>query len=126
MSRITIPNLIAVLGLILCMNSGAQQAAVFHGEISDSQCALNAHSLSKSHEEMLKSKAGAAGQTPASCSLYCVARFGGQFVLTSKGRTYHLDNQEMPKVFVGEKVKLHGTLDPKTGVIHVEGIDSEQ
>jgi hypothetical protein len=125
MNRITIPNLVILLGLALCMNSGAQQAAVFRGEISDSQCALNVHSLAKSHEEMLKSKSGAAGQTPASCSLYCVARLGGQFVLNSKGRVYHLDNQEMPKVFVGEKVKLHGTLDPKTGVIHVEGMDAE-
>lgn len=125
MSRIRIWNLMMVLALIFCTNSGAQQAAVFYGEISDSQCALNVHSLTKSHDEMLKSKSGAAGQTPASCSLYCVARLGGQFVLTSKGRVYHLDNQEMPKVFVGEKVKLHGTLDPKTSVIHVEGIDSE-
>jgi len=125
MSRITIPNLLILLGLILCMDSGAQQAAVFDGEISDSQCALYAHSLTKSHEEMLKSRAGAAGQTRASCSLYCVARLGGQFVLTSNGRVCHLDNQEMPKPFVGEKVKLHGTLDPKTGMIHVEGIDSE-
>ena len=125
MSRITLSNLIIVLGLVFCTNSGAQQAAVFHGEISDSQCALNVHSLTKSHEEMLNSKSGAAGQTRASCSLYCVARLGGQFVLTSKGKVYHLDNQEMPKAFVGDKVRLHGTLDPKTGVIHVEGIDSE-
>jgi Protein of unknown function (DUF5818) len=125
MRRITILNLAIVFGLIFCANSGAQQAAVFQGEISDSQCALNVHSLSKSHAEMLKSKAGAAGQTHASCSLYCVARLGGQFVLTSHGRVYHLDNQEMPKAFVGQKVSLHGTLDPKTGVIHVEGIDSE-
>lgn len=125
MSRISILNLSIMLGLIFCSNGSAQQAAVFPGEISDSQCALNVHSLTRSHEEMLKSKAGAAGQTRASCSLYCVARLGGQFVLTSKGRVYHLDNEEMPKAFVGEKVKLHGTLDPKTGVIHVEGIDAE-
>ena len=114
-----------LFGFILCVTSGAQQAAVFRGEISDSQCALNVHSLNKSHEEMLKAKAGAAGQTRASCSLYCVARLGGQFVLSSNGQVYHLDNQEMPKPFVGEKVRLQGTLNPKTGVIHVEGIDAE-
>jgi Protein of unknown function (DUF5818) len=125
MSRTTILNLVVVLGLILCAKGGALQTAIFRGEISDSRCALNVPSLTKSHEEILKSKSGAAGQTPASCSLYCVARLGGQFVFTSKGHVYHLDNQEMPKAFVGEKVKLHGTLDPRTGVIHVEGIDSE-
>jgi hypothetical protein len=125
MSRSTVLTLAGALTLVFCMNSGAQQATIFRGEISDSQCALNVHSLTKSHEEMLKSKSGAAGQTRASCSLYCVARLGGQFVLTSKNHVYHLDNQEMPKAFVGEKVRLHGTLDVKTGVIHVEGIDSE-
>jgi hypothetical protein len=123
MSRITILNLVVVLALVFCVNTGAQQTTVFRGEISDSQCALNVHSLTRSHEEMLKSKSGAAGQTPVSCSLYCVAHLGGQFVLSSKSYVYHLDNQDMAKPFVGEKVKLRGILDPKTEIIHVEAID---
>jgi hypothetical protein len=126
MSRITILNLITLLALAFSVSTGAQQQAeVFHGEISDSQCALNVHSLTRSHEEMLKSKSGAAGQTPASCSLYCVARLGGQFVLSSKNYVYHLDNQEMAKPLVGEKVKIRGILDPKTEIIHVEAIDPQ-
>ncbi len=118
-------GVLGVFALSLSVYTDAQQPATFHGEISDSQCALNVHSLTKSHEEMLKSKSGAAGGNPSSCALYCVQRLGGRFVLASKRHVYHLDNQELPRNFVGEKVKLHGILDPKTEIIHVVSIDLE-
>jgi Protein of unknown function (DUF5818) len=124
MKKLMILNV--VVGFLLFSTNGVgQQSESFRGEISDSQCALNVHSLTKSHAEMLKSKSGAAGQTAASCSLYCVSRLGGQFVLTSKSHVYRLDNQDMVKPFVGEKVKLRGSLDEKGDVIHVEGIDPQ-
>jgi hypothetical protein len=50
---------------------------------------------------------------------------GGRFVLASKDHVYHLDNQDMPRGFVGEKVKVLGTLDPKTEIIHVVSIEVE-
>src|SRR5271155_2936377 len=103
----------------------AQNMQVFHGEISDSQCALNVHSLTRSHQEMLKSKSGDAGKTPASCSQYCIVHMGGKFVLASKGHVFHLDNQELPRGFVGERVKVRGILDPKTEIIHVVDIEAE-
>jgi len=102
-----------------------QEPATFKGEVSDSQCAFNVHSLTKSHEEMLKSKSGAAGHTAATCSIYCITQLGGKFVLTSKGHVYHLDNQDLPRRFVGQKVKLRGTLDTKGDSIHVVSIDAE-
>jgi hypothetical protein len=111
--------------LWLSVYSDAQQPTTFRGEVSDSQCAFNVHSLTKSHEEMLKSKSGAAGGTPTSCALYCVQHMGGKFVLVSKQHVYHLDNQDLPLNFVGQQVKLHGVLDPKTDVIHVVSIDAE-
>lgn len=104
---------------------GEQAPATFKGEISDSQCALNVHSLTKSHGEMLKSKSGAAGHNAATCSIYCITQLGGKFVLTSKGHVYHLDNQDLPRRFVGQKVKLRGTLDAKGDSIHVVSIDAE-
>ena len=52
---------------LLCAAPAAAQEATFRGQISDSQCAFNVHSLTKSHEEMLKSKSGAAGHTAATC-----------------------------------------------------------
>jgi hypothetical protein len=111
--------------LSLSVSTEAQQPATFRGEISDSQCAFNVHSLTKSHEEMLKSKSGAMGSTRSSCSLYCIQHMGGKFVLASKDHVYHLDNQELPRSFVGEKVKLRGVLDPKTDIIQVVSIDLE-
>lgn len=115
------------MGLLLglCAYSAGQQPSLYRGEISDSQCALNVHSLTKSHEEMLKSKSGAAGQTAASCSLYCIMQLGGRFVLVSKGNVYHLDDQEHPRALVGEKVRIHGILDQKTDTLHVIDISKE-
>jgi hypothetical protein len=111
-----------VLALSLFAFAGEDEAKVFRGEISDSQCAFNVHSLTQSHQEMLKSKSGDAGKTAASCSQFCIVHMGGKFVLASKEHVYHLDNQDMPRGFVGEKVKVHGVLDSKTETIHVVSI----
>jgi hypothetical protein len=62
--------------------ASAQEAKTFYGEISDSQCALNVHLLTPSHQEMLKSKS--MGGTPTDCTLYCVKYHGGDFVLAHK------------------------------------------
>jgi hypothetical protein len=125
MNRITGLVAISMLALSFMAEAAEEPLTVFRGEISDSQCALNVHSLTRSHEEMLKSKSGAAGQTRASCSHYCIEHLGGKFVLASKSHVYHLDNQELPRVFVGQKVKVRGTLDSKTEIIHVMNIEVE-
>src|SRR5271154_1689910 len=123
MNRITVLIVVWVVFLAFGAYAGEEQPATFRGEISDSQCALNVHSLTQSHQEMLKSKSGDAGKTAASCAQFCIVHMGGKFVLASKGHVYHLDNQELPRGFVGEKVKVHGVLDPKTETIHVADIE---
>jgi hypothetical protein len=125
MNRIAVLIVMSMLALSFAAYAGEEESKTFHGEISDSQCALNVHSLTQSHQEMLKSKSGDAGSTPASCSQFCIVHMGGKFVLASKGHVYHLDNQDLPRGFVGEKVKVHGILDPKTETIHVEDIEVE-
>jgi len=125
MNRVGSLTMIATLALSLSTPTHAQQAAMFRGEISDSQCAFNVHSLTKSHEEMLKSKSGAAGHTAGSCSNYCIERLGGKFVLVSGKNVYHLDNQDLPSRFVGEKVRLHGVLNQETDTIHVMDMEVE-
>jgi hypothetical protein len=60
----------------------ADKAQTFRGEIADTQCAFNVHSLTRSHTEMLKSKR--MGGTAAACAIYCVQYLGGDFVLSSK------------------------------------------
>lgn len=93
---------------------------VFKGVIADSQCAMNVHSLSQSHKEMLQGKS--VGNTEADCVWYCVTERGGRFVLQNKSRVYKLDKQDFGRELAGRKVQITGTLDPNTNTIHVRSI----
>lgn len=110
--------------LTLAAAGWAQSAQVFHGEVSDSQCALNVHSLTRSHQEMLKSKS--MGGTANTCAVYCIEHMGGYLVLSSGKDVYRLDRADLVHGFEGQKVKVTGTLDQKTGIIHVIKIDLEE
>jgi hypothetical protein len=70
------------------------------GEIADSQCALNVHSLDHSHKTMIKM--GNAGKTAADCSRYCVSQRGGKFVLQTKTDVYKLNHQELAEKSAGQ------------------------
>jgi Protein of unknown function (DUF5818) len=94
---------------------------VFTGEIGDTQCAMNVHSLDKTHTEMLK--VPGVGKTAADCTLYCIKNRGGRFVLQTKRDVYRLDNQKLVEGLAGRKVKVTGTLDPKSETIRVTSID---
>ena len=79
----TIATLLGVILLLAGIRAGmmaGERVQVFNGDISDSQCALNVHSLSRSHAEMLKKKN--IGTTAAECARYCVKYMGGVFVLS--------------------------------------------
>ena len=106
-----------VLAATLLAHASDETPRSFRGQIADTQCALNIHSLTRSHAEMLKSKA--TGGTEGSCATYCVRYLGGDFVLSSKGEVYRLDNQEKASQFAGKKVKVTGTLEPKSKLIHL-------
>ena len=93
----------------------------FSGVIADSQCAMNVHSLSQSHKEMLESKE--AGSTDADCVWYCVSQRGGRFVLQNKNKVYKIDRQDLGRKFAGSKVRVTGSLDAKTNTIHVMSIE---
>jgi hypothetical protein len=110
---------------ILAMASAAysQGTRVFRGEVSDSQCALNIHSLTRSHQEMLKSKS--MGGTANTCSVYCIEHLGGYLVLSSGNDVFRLDRADLVHGFEGQKVKISGVLDAKTKQIHVLKIELE-
>ncbi|MGO9590292.1 MAG: hypothetical protein ACLP3K_09655 [Candidatus Acidiferrales bacterium] len=120
----TIATMVGVILLLAGIRAGmmaGERVQVFSGDISDSQCALNVHSLSRSHEEMLKKKN--IGTTPAECARYCVKYMGGVFVLSVKEKVYKLDNQVLAEKYAGQKVKLTGVLDSSTNtivVLHME------
>jgi hypothetical protein len=105
-----------------CAASG-QNVRVFHGEVSDSQCALNVHSLTRSHQEMLKSKS--MGGTANTCSVYCIEHLGGYLVLASGNDVFRLDRADLVHGFEGQKVKINGVFDAKAKQIHVMKIDLE-
>ena len=109
-----------LIAAALLAHAGNEKALTFQGQIADTQCALNVHSLTRSHAEMLKSKA--TGGTEGSCATYCVRYLGGDFVLLSKGEV-RLDNQEKVRLFAGQKVKITGTLEAKGKIIHLLQIE---
>jgi hypothetical protein len=94
----------------------------FKGEIADTQCALNVHSLSQSHKEMIEMKPEV--KTNADCARYCVKERGGRFVLQTPEKVYKLDAQVLAEQWAGLKVKVIGTVDPKTETITVHTIES--
>ena len=123
----------AVVRIAICWATGAlmlagvalaQTASVFRGEVSDSQCALNVHSLTRSHQEMLKSKS--MGGTSNTCSVYCIEHLGGYLVLSAGNDVYRLDRSDLVHGFEGRRVIINGTLDPKLKQIHVLKIDLDE
>jgi hypothetical protein len=110
------------IGLIVftVLATGLTHAATFRGEIGDSSCALNVHSLSRSHKEMLKSKSF--GSTAADCARHCVAHQGSAYVLVVNKDVYRLDNQKEAEKWAGQTVIVTGDLDAKKKVIMVNTI----
>lgn len=112
--------ILAGLGVCAPYGQGGGEK-IFKGEIADTQCALNVHSLSQSHKEMMEMKPEI--KTEADCARFCVKERGGRFVLQIKEKVYKLDAQAMAEQWAGQKVKVTGTLDPKTNIITVESIE---
>lgn len=110
------------LGITLCVRVRGADEKTFRGEIADTQCALNVHSLSQSHKEMMGMKPEI--KTEGDCARFCVKERGGRYVLQSKDKVYKLDAQALAEEWAGQKVKVVGTLDPKTNAITVDKIEA--
>ncbi len=109
---------------VVLIGAGAmygQNALTIRGEVSDSQCALNVHSLTRSHQEMLKSKS--MGGTSNTCAVYCIEHLGGYLVLSAGKEVYRLDRADLVHGYEGQRVVVTGTLDQKLKQIHVVKID---
>lgn len=92
---------------------GQARTRTFRGAIMDSACAAMGnhdagYNMTGTH-------------TPKDCTLACV-KSGSTFVLYNAARktTYKLDNQDEPRSFAGESVRVVGTYDRDTKTIHVE------
>src|SRR5215467_2096982 len=110
--------------LAVAAAAGGQNTQTFHGEVSDSQCALNVHSLTRSHQEMLKSKS--MGGTANTCAVYCIEHLGGYLVLSAGKNVYRLDRADLVHGFEGQRVIVTGVLDSRLNQIHVLKIDLQE
>jgi hypothetical protein len=112
---------IGVVGALMSLSLAGVRAAddqkTFKGILTDSQCAMNVHSLSQSHDEMLKSNE--VGKTPEDCVWYCIKQRGGRFVLQAGKKVYKLDDQNISRALANKKVQIVGTLDSQSNTIHV-------
>ncbi|MGH9633753.1 MAG: hypothetical protein ACRD72_02840 [Candidatus Angelobacter sp.] len=96
-----------------------------HGAIMDSQCAYNVHSDAHSHDWM--TKRGVQGATDEeSCTHHCVKDMGGSYVLVVKTEVYKLDDQVKAEQFAGKKVKINGSLDADTHIVHVFDMEEDK
>jgi hypothetical protein len=90
--------------------TAAQGKRTFVGTITDSMCADGNHSRMRM------------GATDGECTIACISAHGAQYVLYDGKAAYVLSDQKMPEKFAGKKVIVTGTLDAKTGTIHVDSI----
>lgn len=123
MKRVFVGALFLLCALTVCLWGTNEPVRTFHGEVADSQCSMNVHSLTRSHGEMLKSKS--MGGNAASCTLYCIRYMGGEFVLATKNDVFYLDSSSASN-FAGERVKVTGILDGKSKTIHAIKIETEK
>jgi hypothetical protein len=61
-------------------------------------------------------------QTQSSAFTGTVVKAGGKYVLKTSDMAYQLDDQQKAKQFVGQQVKVSGSLDTNTSTIHVSEI----
>ncbi|HEV2991019.1 MAG TPA: hypothetical protein VG759_21450 [Candidatus Angelobacter sp.] len=120
MTRLKLIFFLCLFSLTLSAGDKKAQEKTFDGEISDSQCGFNVHSVTRSHDEMIKS--GYMGHTPADCTRNCIRGRGGQYVFVSsdKKTAYKIEQQELVEPFAGQNVRIQGT--EQKGEIHVISI----
>ncbi len=99
--------ILLAVGLSLAAPKPGKGGKTFTGEISDSMCGLK-HVMPGGAKD---------------CTEQCV-KGGSKYVLadSAHSKVYELSNQEKPKAFAGQKVKVTGTLKGK--VIEVASIEA--
>jgi hypothetical protein len=90
--------------------SAAPAKQTFTGVITDEMCPKGDHSQMQM------------GPTDADCARACVEAHGAQYVLYDGKAAHVLSDQKAPDKFAGQKVRIIGTLDAKTGRIAVYSI----
>ncbi|MGH9684664.1 MAG: hypothetical protein ACRD4S_13760 [Candidatus Acidiferrales bacterium] len=123
-ARLAFPLVIAfVFGVVVLRgaNKANQQQnntpMSFTGEIMDSACGALG-----SHAQMMK-KEGL--KTAKECTQLCVKNGSTYVLYVAANRTvYHLDDQDKPIDYAGERVTIVGTYNGSTKSIHIQSIQA--
>ena len=100
------PLLGALLAVALLLSGRSSGDAAFVGYITDTECGPD-------HAPMIAR--GGMGANDRECTYRCVAKgatFG--FVDSGRKRFFQLDDQDAPRPFAGQKVRIEGILDGDT------------
>jgi hypothetical protein len=100
--------------LVVAALAAAPGKQTFNGVITDDNCPKADHSQMRM------------GPTDAECAMACIDAHGALYGLYDGNEFYTLSDQRTPVKFVGEKVKVTGTLDTKTKTIQVDSITAEK
>ena len=100
--------------LVVAALAAAPGKQTFNGVITDDNCPKADHSQMRM------------GPTDAECAMACIDAHGALYGLYDGIEFYTLSDQRTPEKFVGEKVKVIGTLDTKTKTIQVDSITAEK
>jgi hypothetical protein len=96
-----------VLGIALTTMLLAAAPQTFTGVITDTLCGAR-HNME--------------GHTDADCVKMCV-KGSGQYAIFDGQNVYKLSDQKTPAKFAAQRVKVTGTLNPKTKTIKVTSIE---
>lgn len=105
---------VCALSLVLAALSAPPAKQTFTGTITDDMCPKANHSRMQM------------GPTDAECARACADVHGASYVLYDGKNIYTLSDQQTPEKFAGQKVKVVGTLDPKTDSIQVDSITADK
>ena len=94
---------------VAALSAGARKQT-FTGVITDDVCGQAGHAQMRM------------GPTDAECTLACIGAHGASYVLLDGKVVYGLSDQRTPEQFAGKRVRVTGTLDPKTRMIQVDSI----
>jgi type 1 fimbria pilin len=106
-------NLLVVAALAAAL-AAAPAKQTFSGTITDDNCPRADHSQMRM------------GPTDVECAMACIDAHGALYGLFDGDSFYTLSDQRTSEKFVAKKVKVIGTLDPKTKTIQVDSITAEK
>ena len=115
------------LVVVIALAAAMLPAAFAQQNPASSSASPSAPAASQQPDQNSQSGAAAQGSTPAQPSQNSsftgtVVNANGKYVLKTDSGTYQLDDQDKAKQFEGKQVKVTGSLDSATSVLHVTDI----